>query len=129
MVGVTIPMRVLAKVYLRGLLLLLLLEYSACPLQAYADSPDAPGSEKAATVAIHRLALLFKNAQTLTFVCRIQSNTPDGRTDVIRGFAEKPNKFRIDEIINGQPCATVVSDGTTVYAYQISTAHFRRMTA
>lgn len=78
---------------------------------------------------MNRLALLFKNAQTLAFIFRLQSNTPDGNIQVIRGFVEKPNKFRVEELDNGKLSALVVSDGNVVYAYQASTRRYRKMSA
>lgn len=99
------------------------------PLQLYADSLSPTGSDKAATTALRRLGLLFEGSQTLAFNFRFQSNTPDGKIDIIRGFADKPNKFRIDELVNGKVGASVISDGKVVYAYQASTGRCQTMTA
>ena len=121
-----VPLKSLSPQWLLvGVLFLITL----CPSQSHAEGQYPSASEKAASAAIGRLALLCKNAHTLAFTLRLQSNTPDGRIDIVRGFAEKPNKFRVEEFVNGKSLASVISNGEVVYAYQASTGRCRKMTA
>ena len=78
---------------------------------------------------MNRFESLLKNAQTLTFTFQSKTNAPDGKTHTFHGFAEKPNKFRMEEIVNGKRIALVISNGQAVYAYQVSTRHYQRKTA
>jgi len=118
---------------LRRSVIVLLLFGVSSPIRSWAASPrpiDTPSkSNQTAIAAIHRFASLLKNAQTLTYTFRFQTSTPDGNTHIMRGSAEKPNKFRVEEVDNGKIFALVVCNGQTVSAYQASTGHYRTMPA
>ncbi len=119
--------------FLRPSLVALLLFGLSVPMPSGAASPrpaDIPSkSDQTAVAAMGRFASLLKKAQTLTYAFRFQTNSPDGNVDIMRGSAEKPNKFRVEESINGKISALVVCDGQTVSVYQASTNHYRTMPA
>lgn len=119
----------LKRLSLRRLFLLTVMAIASWPLRSCAESRHVPRPETSATETLHRLEVLLKDARHLTFTCRIQSNVPDGTVDVVRGIAEKPNKFRLEEIVNSKLLVSILSDGKAVYVYQTSTAHYQKMTA